>query len=301
MAFPIDTRQLLIFSTVAKQGSMIKAAKELNITSSAVSHSVKNLEEDLGCVLFERDSRNLKLSKIGAAMLVRAEDILKRSDEMRDSILGNLKEKELNITIATSTSICIRVLPNVIGDFSSQYSSVNVNVISVNGNSLEQIIENSDFDFVLYPRPLEFLQEVHPLVGTDELKFVVNESHPWVTTGNYEIKDLTEPFIIASDKYSYTSANVKTCLGDYPVKESCFMEVPDEETVKQLVKSSVGIGILPEWMIREEIQSGSFYAYPIGDMKLRRNWYLKSEMGSVEIPSHKEFKRLLLNQIKSFN
>ena len=75
---PIDSRQLRAFVSLARHGSFTIAARELCLTQSAVSHSMRALEEDLGCRLFDRMGKKILLTLAGEQLLPHADEILKR-------------------------------------------------------------------------------------------------------------------------------------------------------------------------------------------------------------------------------
>ena len=75
---PIDSRQLRAFLMLARKGSFTAAAKELNLTQSAISHAVKALEKDVGCRLLDRMRKKVLLTQAGEQFLSHAEKFLKR-------------------------------------------------------------------------------------------------------------------------------------------------------------------------------------------------------------------------------
>jgi LysR family transcriptional regulator, low CO2-responsive transcriptional regulator len=79
----LDSRKLLAFATLAKLGSFTIAAKELNLTQSAVSHAIKGLERELDCKLFTRLGRGVSITESGAKLLPRVEVILKEMQQAR--------------------------------------------------------------------------------------------------------------------------------------------------------------------------------------------------------------------------
>jgi len=78
----LDSRKLLAFTTLARVGSFTLAARELNLTQSAVSHAIKSLEDELETRLFKRLRRNVELTPAGRQLLEHAHRIL---DEMRSA------------------------------------------------------------------------------------------------------------------------------------------------------------------------------------------------------------------------
>lgn len=83
---PIDSHRLHVFCTVAETGSIAHAAKLLCLTRTALSHSLKTLEADLGCVLFERKERSISISECGKKLLPQARLILLEMSRVRATL-----------------------------------------------------------------------------------------------------------------------------------------------------------------------------------------------------------------------
>src|SRR5258705_10655355 len=85
MSQPLDSRQLRAFATLARTGSFTLAAKELYLSQSAVSHSMKALEEDVGGRLFDRVGKKGFLKQAGGQILSHAEKIFREMKAWRES------------------------------------------------------------------------------------------------------------------------------------------------------------------------------------------------------------------------
>ena len=83
---PLDSRQLRAFLLLSRKGSFTAAAKELHLTQSAVSHSVKALEEDVGCRLLDRVGKKVLLTQAGETFLQHVEKILSGMNTAREAI-----------------------------------------------------------------------------------------------------------------------------------------------------------------------------------------------------------------------
>jgi DNA-binding transcriptional LysR family regulator len=88
MSAILDSRKLLAFATLAKVGSFTLAAKDLNLTQSAVSHAIKGLEHELGCQLFKRLGRGASITPAGARLLQRVEVIMSEMRLARAELRG---------------------------------------------------------------------------------------------------------------------------------------------------------------------------------------------------------------------
>lgn len=86
MTRPIDSRQLLAFVCAARRLSFTLAAEELHLTQSAISHAMRALEEDLGCLLFTRGRRKVQLTEAGERFFHEAENILGEMERARASV-----------------------------------------------------------------------------------------------------------------------------------------------------------------------------------------------------------------------
>ncbi len=83
MKHPLDSRQLLVFLTVVRRQSFTLAARELHLTQSAISHSMRALEADVGCRLVDRSGRRVQLTEQGGRFYERAERILVEMEQAR--------------------------------------------------------------------------------------------------------------------------------------------------------------------------------------------------------------------------
>src|SRR5882762_2824663 len=113
MNHPLDSRQLRAFATLARTGSFTLAAKELYLSQSAVSHSMKALEQDVGCRLLDRMGKKVMLTQAGEHLLQHAEKILQEMSSARASLEQLGKWGHGRLRIGASTTACHYILPTV--------------------------------------------------------------------------------------------------------------------------------------------------------------------------------------------
>ncbi|MDI3324028.1 LysR substrate-binding domain-containing protein [Pontibacterium granulatum] len=119
---------LRAFEATARLLSFQQAAKELNVTHSAVSHQIKNLEEDLGQPLFERLGRTIALTEVGAAYVVEIREALNMIESSTYRIFGDPDKGDLSIQVYMG--IASRWLVQRLGDFRDQYPDINIALYS---------------------------------------------------------------------------------------------------------------------------------------------------------------------------
>src|SRR5882724_11200680 len=121
MSQPLDSRQLRAFATLARTGSFTLAAKELHLSQSAVSHSMKALEEDVGCRLFDRVGKKVLLTQAGEQFLHHVEKILNEMEITRAALAQLGKWGRGRLRIGASTTACSYILPPVLREFKKKY------------------------------------------------------------------------------------------------------------------------------------------------------------------------------------
>src|SRR3954464_9535172 len=89
MAAPLDSRQLRAFVSLARSGSFTLAARDLSLTQSAISHSIRALEEEVRCRLLDRIGKKVTLTQAGEQLLTHAQKILQEMETAREK-LGEL-------------------------------------------------------------------------------------------------------------------------------------------------------------------------------------------------------------------
>lgn len=141
----ISIRQLTAFIKVADNGSFTRASDQMHLTQSAVSGLIKELESNLGIVLFDRTTRQLSLSVVGHHLLPQARRILNEMQlfENEASSLTNLAQG--NVRLAVS-QFAASSMPAVIAQFSKEYPEINVSLLDCSAESLLKHIQDIEVD-----------------------------------------------------------------------------------------------------------------------------------------------------------
>ncbi len=272
MSQPLDSRQLRAFSILARTGSFTATAQELHLSQSAISHSMKALEQEIGCRLLDRMGKTVVLTQAGEQLLVHAQKILAEMESARSG-LGHLgKWGSSRLRIGASTTACQHVLPAVLREFKESFPQC---AISIEPGDTPEMIDalrqhRIDLAVNLEPRreePLEF----RPLF-TDELVFITSPLHPWALTGKVVRAEIPRQHYILYGKGSYTFKMVEDYFRQDQVVLQSQLDLGNMEAIKELVKLGLGISILAPWTARKELQEKSLVALPLGKRKLKRRW-----------------------------
>src|ERR1041385_6384458 len=110
----MELRLLKVFSTVAESSSLVTAAGKLHLTPSAISHSLKSLETELGCRLFERVGKRMVLNHAGEQLFAQIQSPLGALEAAAEGVKRLGKWGQARLRLAASQAACEHLLPGVI-------------------------------------------------------------------------------------------------------------------------------------------------------------------------------------------
>ncbi|HXF10316.1 MAG TPA: LysR family transcriptional regulator [Desulfuromonadaceae bacterium] len=272
MNAPLDSRQLRAFSVLAKTGSFTQTARELHLTQSAVSHSMKALENEIGCRLLDRLGKKVVLTQAGEQLLQHTGKILAEMEVARVSLTQLGKWGRGRLRLGGSTTACQHLIPPVLREFKESFPDHAISLEPGDTPELVTALLRHRIDLAL---SLEVEKEpqldFHPLF-TDELHFIVAAMHPWAQAGRVERDDIPRQNYILYSKRSITFRLIEDYFRREQMVLNAVAEVGSMEATKELVKLGLGVSILAPWVAKKEIEEGSLVALPLGRKKLQRRW-----------------------------
>jgi len=288
----LDSKQLRTFVSLARTGSFTATAKEVFITQSAVSHSMRALETELGCRLFNRIGKRTTLTLEGEQLLRHAERIIADMRTARASLDKLGKWGETRLRVGASPSACQYLLPEVLQTFRKTHPKCRVQLEPGDAPALAEAIREQRIDLALSLRPQrEPTLDFEPLFS-DELMFFVPPKHSWVEAGGVARPEIARQNLILYARNSQTYRTIERYFREEGIPLNIIMELGNVETIKQLVQLGLGISILATWVASAEIRKGSLIAMPLGRRKLRREWGIVCALGRTLSLVEAEFFRL---------
>lgn len=279
MTQPLDTRQLRAFVTLARRGSFTQAARELHLSQSAVSHSMKALEEDVRCRLLDRLGKKVTLTQAGEQLLSHAQKILLEMETARAGLdeLGRWGHGRLRL--GASLTACQYVLPSVLREFKESFPHCVISIEPGDSAVALELLRQHRIDLAIALEPPAEAQFAFEPLFTDELKFIVSPLHPWAQAGRVERSGIVRQNYILYTKTSLMYEMVGAYFRAEKLELPTSIELGNMEAIKELVKLGLGISIMAPWTAQSELHSGALVALPLGKRKLRRRWGLLSWQG----------------------
>ena len=272
MKGPLDSRQLQAFLILARTGSFTHTAREMFLTQSAVSHSMRALENDVGCRLLDRVGKKVILTQAGEHLQQHAEKVLKEMEMARTGLEHLARWGRGRIRLAAPATLCVRLLPPVLHGFKQSFPQSLIAIESGDAADLPELLEAGriDLGLALESKPDERF-EFLPLF-VDELVFIVSPQHPWAKSGSAPRADLPRETIINYTPGSQTNRLVEAYFREEDLLLHTPIQVGSMEGIREMVKLNLGVAIVAPWVAADEINHGTLVTVPLGRRKLRRTW-----------------------------
>ena len=239
----MELRNLITFIHVAELGSFTKAAEQLGYSQSTVSFQIKQLEEELGCLLFERINHTITLTERGHELVSYAHGVRALMDEFKESLTK--EELSGSIHIVTPDSICDDMINSHYIDFHEKYPSISIRFTTGDSALMLDMLDHNEADFIitldsrLYNKDYIIAKE-QPL----SMHFVANAASKFAGKKKLSVKDIIdEPFILTEHGQGYRRVLdrelAKMSLEITPVLEIGRTDIITAMIAKDLVDSGV--------------------------------------------------------------
>ena len=251
-----------VFYTVAKSGSLTKAAEELYISQPAVSRSIKQLETQLGVSLFTRTHRGMALSAQGGKVIFneveRALSLLNeaenRIEEMKNSATGVIR-------IGASDTIFEYFLADKIVEFHERFPAVKFELTAdFTPDTIEKLkADKCDVAFVNLPiSPDPDLKLYGNCMRLNDV-FVVGEKYKELTGKTLSLNELKNYPLILMDQITVARQSLEGFLSSLGVNLEPSIEVGSWDLMKRLVLRGMGVGVIPREYAEAQIKDGSLF------------------------------------------
>jgi len=269
---PFDTRQLEAFEVLCSTGSFTETAKRLFLTQSAVSHSMRSLEEECGSRLLRRQGKKVTLTEAGDRLLRFARPFLGEMKKVRRELDGFEKFGAGRIRLGASAQACRFLLPPILTQFRESNPLCRFEVKCEDTPRCLDLLTAGQIDLAITLEPIQMVEFEFAPCFNDELRIVVPTDHKWAQAGAVDWSEAGSESFILYNRTSYTFRILREYLDKEGVRLSGFMEIGSPDATKELIKSGIGLGVMADWAVQTEVSRGELASLPLGKKKLSRTW-----------------------------
>nr|WP_314581396.1 LysR family transcriptional regulator [uncultured Pseudomonas sp.] len=234
------------FLAVANSGSFAKAATELNLSPSALTVQIQQLEEWLGVTLLERSPRQVSLTAAGQNNRGPMEKLLLDLDNIVSGSRDLAALRRGVVTIAALPSLCSGALPPILKAFRDQFPGVEVRLRDVVAQRIDALVREGEVDFGLGVRARMGHGLDFQVVMVDRLSLFVPFDHALAKRHSITLSELSGEPIILTGRDSSVRERVEQLFSDGGLTLTPGLEANYMSTVMALVRQGLGMTLLPE-------------------------------------------------------
>jgi len=297
MKSPIDSRQLHAFFILARTGSFTQTARELFLTQSAVSHSIKSLETDIGCRLFDRVGKTVMLTQAGEQMLPHAERVLREMEVARDGI-RNLKQWGFGrVRVGAPAPLGDALLPRVLTEVRRREAKTLIRTEATDDSRPLELLELRRVDLVLGPAGKPDERFVAEPLFMEEWVFVAPTQHPWARLASAPLDALGPQPVIVPGLSTTTWRFIDEFFRAEGISPNVQCETASPAQALALARSGLGVALAPSWAAPKPRTDADLKTIPLGKRRLKIPWVVTCWRGRRQSLAESLFVEVARQQI----
>ena len=290
-----ELRHVRAFLKVAELESFTRAAAELHVSQSALTVQVKQLEEELGVLLFDRNKRGVTITTAGRDLL----SPLQRLVRDTEAIIGYAHDisgvRAGNIAIAALPSIAADLLPRVMGTFLRTNPDVRITVHDVVAARVRELVAARAVDFGLGTASRRDREVRGMLLYEDHLAAFVPAAHRLAKLDGVSLRELSECELILPNRESSVRRMAEGAMARNRITTTVRHETNFMPTALAMVRRGLGVAILPESAGDEK--SEGIVRIPIRKPAMGRQICLLQRTDRALSPAAERFVQVLRHEI----
>ena len=294
----MELRNLVTFIHTAELGSFTKAAELLGYSQPTVSFQIKQLEEEFGCLLFERINNTIALTERGHELVSYAHQICSLADELKEN-LEDEKSGNSHIRIVTPDSVCEEMLNAHYIDFHSKYPHISISFTTADTSVMFDMLDHNEADVIITLDNHSYHKDY--IIAKEQqlpIHFVANSNSKFAGVKNLSIKDIVnEQFILTEYGQGYRRL-LDTELAKRSLVINTALEIGRTDIITSMVAQSDLISFLPDFVTKALIKTGKLCYLDVCDFNIeiwkqliyhKNKWISKSMKTFIEYVKKEEF------------
>ncbi|BEL71743.1 MULTISPECIES: LysR family transcriptional regulator [Serratia] len=238
-------KQLRVFVAVARHGSFSRAGEAIGLTQSAVSHSVKELEVEVGVRLLDRTTREVVLTDAGLRLANRVERLL---DELQAALLDARSfgvQRSGTVRVATSQTISAHLMPQCIAAGEREYPEIRIMLRDQAQQQVLHSVRNAEVDFGIVVDPVQAVDLECEAVLHEPFLLLCRDDHPFAAQQEVRWSALNGCRLVLQDYASGSRPLIDSALRQQGVEAQVVQEIGHPATLFPMVAEGIGISIFP--------------------------------------------------------
>ena len=298
MRMHIEFRHLRTVKAIHECGGLARAADQLNITQSALSHQIKGLEDQAGVELFVRRSKPMKLSAAGMRLLRLAERILPEVEALEDEFSGLRAGNSGRLHIAIECHACFEWLFPVLEQFRKKWPDVDVDIRPGLAFDAMPALQKEEVDLVVSSDPEDMPGVEFTHLFDYKPVFVASSSHPLAQKDWIDAEDFRGQTLITYPVERSRLDIFSQLLTPAKVEPERVRQAELTAVILLLVASNRGVAVLPDWVVREVKYNSDYVTRPLPEKGVTRGLFAATRSDDLEKPYMQDLIKLAGTEAK---
>ncbi len=273
----MEDHRLKAFCLIVEMKSFSKAAEAKFMTQSAMSHLIKNLEDELDMKLLIRKGKTVMPTPAGRLLYEHAQKILKQYISMENDLYGAVHKVKGILSIGASATAAKYLLPQVFYDFSKNYQEVRINLSVSSTEKIINELHQVEIDIGIVEGNVKDTNIILEEIAEDEIVLIASDQNPLTKKSQVTTQDIiSQPFIMPE-----AGSGTREFINDFfsmakidMEKINILMTLGDPELLVQMVQSGLGISFVSKWSVFKPIKEGTIKTLKLPGKSLYRKFYL---------------------------
>lgn len=241
----VNLRQIRAFVTVAEKGSFVRAAATLNMSQSALSQCIRQLEDFIGSSLFSRTTRNVALTPLATSFLPPLRDLLQNFDKLMLDMHDAVSRKHGHVAIACLPSVASRLMPRVLAVNEQHFPGVRVTIMDANMKGVASLLLSNTVELAIGSTITGFPELSSVAFARDQLHAVLPVSHPLARKRKLAWDEIASQSFIAMSHETGMREIIDEVVRARNIPLNIVSEVSNLSTLSGMVEEGLGMAILP--------------------------------------------------------
>lgn len=258
-----------IFLNVVQSGHLTNVAKEMNLSQSAISMSIKELENILGRPVFDRINKKLILNEVGRAFYKEIVPLYKKLADIEYEFKNSLNKGM--IRVGASTTIVDYLMPPIICNYMNNYPDVKISLKEGNTKEIADMIKQGTIDIGFVEGVINDPEIISEKIGVDEL--IVVTADPMLE-GDQNLSDLAQRRWVLREEGSGTRSVFLDYIKDKTDSLNIFLELGHTESIKSILINHTCLTCISKIAVQGEIDEGKLHRVSVKNFECKRDFLM---------------------------
>jgi LysR family transcriptional regulator for metE and metH len=268
----LEIRHLQLVKAIAEEGGVTRAGRRLNLTQSALSHQLRDVEERLGVRFFDRIGKRMVLTVAGERLLRSARTVLEELDRAEQEIRRDASREGGRLRLTTQCNTVYHWLPSRLRIFQRAHPDVGLEVVAgATPDPLPSLLDGT-IDLAIVYRFRRDPRLAYRTLFRDEQVVVMKPGHPLARRSFLAAADFAPEHLIVYSIPRERNLVFREVLIPAGVTPARVTHIQLTEGIVELVKEGLGISVLPGWAVAPQVERGELVARPLTSGGRYRQW-----------------------------